>query len=158
MRQGIGHRRNGDNRRISRDSASGESKAPRPAVGPVFESTCLITAGVKRMVEFYEQIMERHATWSGSDYAEFATGAGTLAIFSVDAQERYIPGSAERSMNKNVIFEFKLADDDAEYLRIKDQVKTRAKPPTTQPWGTRSIDFRGPDGDPVDFYSLVQAS
>jgi catechol 2,3-dioxygenase-like lactoylglutathione lyase family enzyme len=32
-------------------------------------------------------------------------------------------------------------------------VKTWAKPPTTQPWGTRFIYFRDPDGNLVDFYT-----
>jgi len=109
-------------------------------------------------VEFYERILQRKAKRAGGDYAEFVTGAGTLAIFSADAQERYIPGSAEAAQNKSVILEFKVADADAEYRRIKGQVKTWVKPPTTQPWGTRSIYFRDPDGNLVDFYSLVRAS
>lgn len=32
-------------------------------------------------------------------------------------------------------------------------VKTWVKPPTTQPWGTRSIYFRDPDSNLVDFYT-----
>jgi len=30
------------------------------------------------------------------------------------------------------------------------------KPPTTQPWGTRSVYFRDPDGNLVDFFALVK--
>jgi catechol 2,3-dioxygenase-like lactoylglutathione lyase family enzyme len=131
---------------------------PRPAPGPVLENTCLITADVRRMVDFYERILQRKANWSGGDYAEFATGAGRLAIFSSEAQERYIPGSAQPGMNRSLIIEFKVADADAEYLRIKEYVKTWVKPPTTQPWSTRSIYFRDPDGNLVDFYSPVRPS
>jgi catechol 2,3-dioxygenase-like lactoylglutathione lyase family enzyme len=140
------------------DSPQAQRPNPELEQALVLENTCLITADVKRMVEFYERILQRKAKWSGGDYAEFVTGAGTLAIFSADAQERYIPGSAEAAKNKSVILEFKVADADAEYLRIKGQVKTWVKPPTTQPWGTRSIYFRDPDGNLVDFYSLVRAS
>ena len=140
------------------DSPGAQRPNPGLEQAPVLENTCLITADVKRMVEFYERILQRKAKRSGGDYAEFATGAGTLAIFSADAQERYIPGSAEAAQNKSVILEFKVADADAEYRRIKGQVKTWVKPPTTQPWGTRSIYFRDPDGNLVDFYSLVRAS
>jgi catechol 2,3-dioxygenase-like lactoylglutathione lyase family enzyme len=32
-------------------------------------------------------------------------------------------------------------------------VKTWVKPPTTQPWGTRSLYFRDPDGNLIDFYA-----
>jgi hypothetical protein len=38
------------------------------------------------------------AKWSGKSYAEFPTGVGVLAIFSAEAQEKYIPwldGSSE---------------------------------------------------------------
>ncbi|MGB6689924.1 MAG: VOC family protein [Terracidiphilus sp.] len=125
---------------------------------PVFESTCLIASDVKRLVDFYEPILQQKAKWSGNDYAEFATGAGTLAIFSAAAQEKYIPGSAEAAKNRSVIVEFKVADADAEYRRLQGLVKNWVKPPTTQPWGTRSIYFRDPDGNLVDFFSPAPPS
>ena len=120
---------------------------------PVLQSTCLITADVRRLVEFYEPLWNRKANWSGEDYAEFPTRAGVLAIFSAAAQEKYIPGSAEPATNRSVILEFRVADVDAEYRRLQPLVKTWVKPPTTQPWGTRSIYLRDPDGNLVDFYS-----
>jgi len=120
---------------------------------PVLQSTCLITADVRRLVEFYEPILNRKANWSGKDYAEFPTRAGVLAIFSAAAQEKYIPGSAEPAANRGVILEFKVADVDAEYRRLQPLVRTWVKPPTTQPWGTRSIYLRDPDGNLVDFYT-----
>ena len=81
---------------------------------PVLQSTCLITADVRRLVEFYELLLNRKANWSGEDYAEFPTRAGLLAIFSAAAQEKYIPGSAEPARNRSVILEFKVADVDAD--------------------------------------------
>lgn len=122
---------------------------------PVLVNTCLITADVKRLVGFYEGVLNRKAQWSGGEYAEFATGAGTLAIFSADAQEKYIPGSAGAAKNRSVIIEFEVTNADQEYQRLQGLVKNWVKPPTTQPWGTRSIYFRDPDGNLVDFYSLV---
>jgi glyoxalase/bleomycin resistance protein/dioxygenase superfamily protein len=85
---------------------------------PVLQSTCLISADVRRLVDFYEPILNRKANWSGKDYAEFPTRAGVLAIFSAAAQEKYIPGSAEPATNRSVILEFKVADVDAEYRRL----------------------------------------
>jgi catechol 2,3-dioxygenase-like lactoylglutathione lyase family enzyme len=120
---------------------------------PVLQNTCLITADVRRLVEFYETLLNRKASWSGENYAEFPTSAGVLTIFSAAAQEKYIPGSAEPAANRSVILEFKVADVDAEYRRLQPLVKTWVKPPTTKPWGTRSIYFRDPDGSLVDFYS-----
>jgi uncharacterized glyoxalase superfamily protein PhnB len=135
-----------------------KGKASQRSVGPVLVNTCVVTENVKRLVGFYEPILGHKAKWSGSDYAEFATGVGVLAIFSSSAQEKYIPGSAEVARNQSVILEFKVADVDAEYRRIRGMVKTWVKPPSTQPWGTRSVYFRDPDGNLVDFYSPAPAS
>jgi len=104
-------------------------------------------------VKFYRSILERDAQLSGEDYAEFHTDIGVLAIFSARAQERYIPGSATAANNRSVILEFRVADVDGEYRRLQDVVKIWVKPPTTQPWGTRSVYFRDPDGNLVNFYS-----
>jgi catechol 2,3-dioxygenase-like lactoylglutathione lyase family enzyme len=114
--------------------------------------TCLITSNVKRLVDFYEPVLKLKARWSGKDYVEFSTGAGVLAIFSAEAQENYIPGANEPANNKSMVLEFRVDDVDREYRRLKGLVKTWVKPPTTQPWGTRSVYFRDPDGNLVDFY------
>jgi catechol 2,3-dioxygenase-like lactoylglutathione lyase family enzyme len=120
---------------------------------PMLLHTCLITSDVKRLVDFYEPILNLKAKWSGKDYAEFATGIGVLAIFSAEAQENYIPGSAEAAKNRSLILEFGVVDVDLEYRRLASLVKVWVKPPTTQPWGTRSVYFRDPDGNLVDFYT-----
>ena len=124
---------------------------------PALAHTCLITSNVKRLVDFYEPILNLKAKWSGNDYAEFHTGVGVLAIFSAEAQEKYIPGSAEAAKNKSLVLEFEVADVDREYQRLGSLVKVWVKPPTTQPWGTRSIYFRDPDGNLIDFYANAKA-
>jgi uncharacterized glyoxalase superfamily protein PhnB len=77
--------------------------------------------------------------------------------FSGRDQEQYIPGSAEAAHNKSAILEFMVVDVDQEYARLRNLVKTWIKPPTTQVWGTRSIYFRDPDGNLVDFYASIKA-
>jgi catechol 2,3-dioxygenase-like lactoylglutathione lyase family enzyme len=120
---------------------------------PALAHTCLISKDVKRLVGFYEPVLGLKAVWSGEDYAEFRTGGGVLAIFAAEAQEKYIPGSAEAGQNRSVILEFRVADVDREYRRLQSLVKVWVKPPTTQRWGTRSIYFRDPDGSLVDFFA-----
>ena len=124
---------------------------------PILVNTCLISDHVKRLADFYESVLLVKPKWSGEDYVEFPTGAGTLAIFSEAAQEKYISGSAEGAKNRSAILEFKVANPDKEYRRLQSLVKDWVKPPTTQPWGTRSIYFRDPDGNLVNFYSVVGA-
>jgi catechol 2,3-dioxygenase-like lactoylglutathione lyase family enzyme len=126
--------------------------------GPRLMHTCLITDDVNRLVRFYESILALKAQRSGEDYAEFHTGVGVLAVFSAVSQEKYIPGSAEAVKNKSAILEFQVTDVDKEYARLQSLVKTWVKPPSTQPWGTRSIYFRDPDGNLVDFYAPVKAN
>jgi catechol 2,3-dioxygenase-like lactoylglutathione lyase family enzyme len=132
-------------------ATSQSQSASSPA--PKLVNTCLITDNVNRLVDFYESILSLKAQKLGKDYAEFHTGVGVLAIFSASAQEKYIPGSAEGARNKTAILEFSVTNIDKEYARLQGLVKTWVKPPTTQPWGTRSIYFRDPDGNLVDFYT-----
>jgi catechol 2,3-dioxygenase-like lactoylglutathione lyase family enzyme len=132
-------------------SSRGPSFPPGPA--PELVNTCLITSNVRQLVSFYETVLRLKANWSGEDYAEFHTGVGVLAIFSFGAQEKYIPNATEPGKNRSVILEFRVTDVDQEYARLKTLVTTWVKPPTTQPWGTRSAYFRDPDGNLVDFYS-----
>ncbi len=120
---------------------------------PKLMHTCLITSNVDRLVQFYEPILELKPQKSGDDYAEFRTNVGVLAIFSDVAQGKYIPGSAQPANNKSMILEFEVADPDKEYARLQRFVKIWVKPPTTQPWGTRSFYFRDPDGNLVNFYA-----
>ena len=134
-------------------SAPGVTAEAASDAPPSLSHTCLISSDVKKLVEFYEPVLRAKATWSGEDYAEFATDAGVLAIFSARAQEQYIPGAAEAARNRSVILEFRVTDVDAEYRRLQSLVKVWVKPPTTQPWGTRSIYFRDPDGNLVDFFT-----
>jgi catechol 2,3-dioxygenase-like lactoylglutathione lyase family enzyme len=139
--------------------AIGPLVRPQDAGGPSADqvprlaNVCLITNNMKRLVDFYEPILEAKAKWSGEDYAEFRTSIGVLAVFAADAQEKYIPGSARAAQNRSVILEFSVVDVDLEYKRLQGVVKVWVKPPTTQPWGTRSIYFRDPDGNLVDFFT-----
>jgi catechol 2,3-dioxygenase-like lactoylglutathione lyase family enzyme len=127
-----------------------------PQEAPALINTCLITNDVARLVEFYRRVLLIPPKTSGAEYAEFPTAVGVLAIFSAKAQEKYIPGSVEPASNRSAILEFKVDDVDKEYARLKSVVKAWVKPPTNQPWGTRSIYFRDPDGNLVDFFAVVK--
>lgn len=133
--------------------------SPRPVsqaqshVEPVLINTCLITNDVKALTAFYSQVLQIEPHKSGDDYVEFPTKAGTLALFAARAQEKYIPGSATPGQNHSSILEFRVDDVDEEYARLRRVVTSWVKGPTTQPWGTRSIYLRDPDGNLVDLYT-----
>jgi len=139
------------------------SRLARPKVAaqpagqtPSLTNTCLITNDVKQLTEFYGRVLQVKPHASGDSYVEFPTSAGTLAIFDAQAQEKYIPGAAQAGQNKSSILEFNVANVDQEYLRLQPIIKTWVKSQTTQPWGTRSIYFRDPDGNLVDFFTRVK--
>ncbi len=119
-------------------------------------NTCLITNNVRQLAAFYERVLQMKPRATGDTYVEFPTAAGVLAIFAAEAQEKYIPSSAVPAMNKSTIIEFRVNDTDREFTRLQGIVKTWVKPPSTQPWGTRSIYFRDPDGNLVDFFTPVE--
>ena len=123
---------------------------------PVLINTCLISKDVRALSAFYQLVLRIPPKFDGESYAEFRTGAGVLTIFDARAQEKYIPGSAESSANRSVILEFRVANPDEEYARLQGMVKTWVKLPTTQPWGTRSIYFRDPDGNLVNFFAMAK--
>jgi uncharacterized glyoxalase superfamily protein PhnB len=124
---------------------------------PVLVNTCLITDRFSELVAFYERVLGGTPRVKIGEYAEFHTGAGVLAIFSAKAQEKYIPGSSEAASNKSAILEFRVTNVDEEFARLQGIVKVWVKPPTNQPWGTRSFYFRDPDGNLVDFYAALKA-
>jgi uncharacterized glyoxalase superfamily protein PhnB len=125
---------------------------------PSLINTCLITKNVSELTKFYQRVLQIAPTQVSEQYAEFHTGVGVLALFSAEAQEKYIPRSATAGENRSSILEFEVADVDREFKRPQAIVTTWVKPPTTQPWGTRSIYFRDPDGNLVNFFAWVKKS
>jgi hypothetical protein len=80
---------------LTNSQATGHAPVDKTAPVARLVNTCLITANVDQLVQFYEPILALKAQRSGKNYAEFRTGVGVLAVFSAAAQEEYIPGSTE---------------------------------------------------------------
>jgi hypothetical protein len=89
---------------------------------PLLRQTCLITRNFAQLVQFYREVLRIQPKLEGAEYAEFRTGIGTLAIFSAEAQERYVPGETDPASNKSAILEFEVVDVDAEYARLQPLV------------------------------------
>ena len=51
--------------------------------------------------------------------------------------------------------EFEVEDVDQEFERLQAMNVEIVKPPTTQPWGHRSVWFRDPDRNILNFYASV---
>lgn len=117
----------------------------------------IITADIKRLVPFLENITNLKATWYTEDFAEIKTSSSTLAIGSTRTLSLFGEGIAEPATNKSVIIEFCVENVDTEYERIKDFIEDVVQEPTTMPWGNRSLLFRDPDGNLINFFAPVTA-
>jgi catechol 2,3-dioxygenase-like lactoylglutathione lyase family enzyme len=115
----------------------------------------LITDDVQRLVGFYEEVTGAAARWSTPDFAEVGTQAGTVAIGHTRTVALFGAGSSRPADNRTAIIEFLVADVDAEYARLRETVDEFVNEPTTMPWGNRSLLFRDPDGNLVNFFTPV---
>ncbi|WP_026413090.1 VOC family protein [Actinomadura oligospora] len=118
-----------------------------------FVSIRIITADVARLVGFYERATGVAATWATEDFAELRTPHATLAIAGTRTVPLFAPGSARPADNHSVIIEFRVEDVDRAYQRLTGFVTDVVAEPTTMPWGNRSLLFRDPDGNLVNFFA-----
>jgi catechol 2,3-dioxygenase-like lactoylglutathione lyase family enzyme len=123
-----------------------------------FASIRVITADVERLVAFYEQITGLTAQWGSEQFAQFVTPVGTLAIASTRTMELFGAGAAHAADNRSVLVEFRVDDVDGAAARLRELGVELVLEPTTQPWGNRSVLFRDPDGNLVNFFTPVRAA
>lgn len=117
-------------------------------------SVRIITDDIKRLVRFFEHITALQAVWYTEDFAEIAIGSAKLAIGSIRTLSFFGEGIALPASNKSVIIEFRVDRVDEVYDRIKDSIGEHlVQQPTTMPWGNRSLLFRDPDGNLVNFFT-----
>jgi predicted enzyme related to lactoylglutathione lyase len=114
----------------------------------------IISDDVARLAEFYERVTGTAVRWLTPDFAELATPAGTLALGSTRTVALFGAGSARPADNHSAIIEFLVDDVDADFDRIK-HLPIVVNEPTTMPWGNRSLLFRDPDGNLVNFFTPV---
>ena len=120
-----------------------------------FASIRVITDDVKRLVTFYEQVTGTVAQWGNELFAQLATPVGTLAIASTRTMELFGASAAHAADNRSVLIEFRVEDVDGEAARLRAAGVELVLEPTTQPWGNRSVLFRDPDGNLVNFFTPV---
>jgi len=122
-----------------------------------FVSTRVITDDIKRLVRFYEEVTGLSPTWYTEDFAEFVTPSCTLAIGTKRTMDMFGAGAARAGDNHTAIIEFRVDDVDKEYERLGKVISEFVQKPTTLPWGNRSLLFRDPDGNLINFFTPVSA-
>jgi catechol 2,3-dioxygenase-like lactoylglutathione lyase family enzyme len=117
----------------------------------------IITEDVKRLVNFYEQLTTLTAIQYTEDFAELQTSLATLAIGSTRTLQ-FFGGDevAQAAQNRTAIIEFMVQDVDREYQRLADFLQPyMVQIPTIMPWGNKSLLFRDPDGNLVNFFTPI---
>jgi predicted enzyme related to lactoylglutathione lyase len=120
-----------------------------------FVSIRIITDDTERLVGFYERITGVSPTWYTQDFAELSTPSCTLAIAHRRTMDLFSAGAARPADNHSVIVEFRVSDVDAEYRKLAPSIDNIVQEPTTMPWGNRSLLFRDPDGNLVNYFTPV---
>jgi predicted enzyme related to lactoylglutathione lyase len=115
----------------------------------------IITADIKRLVQFFEEATGVTSNWLTDDFSEIVTNSFTLAIGSTRTLAFFGEGVAHPAANKSVIIEFLVEHVDDDYERIKNLTSDIVQEPTTMPWGNRSLLFRDPDGNLINFFTPV---
>ena len=114
----------------------------------------IVTQDVPSLARFYEELTG--IVPNGSDeYVEFNFLEGALAICSKRSADIFGGGAAVPAANRSVILDFEVKDVDKERTRLRDLVTEFVLEPTNQPWGNRSMIFRDPDGNLINFYTII---
>jgi uncharacterized glyoxalase superfamily protein PhnB len=111
----------------------------------------LETQDVAPLASFYARLVEAEVTLNDY-YVEIPTGCGTVSVSRPRAcgSPEIAPAGACTTV---AVLEFLVDDVDDHYERIKALGVQWVMPPTTQPWGNRSMLFRDPCGNAVAVFS-----
>ncbi|MGQ3012720.1 MAG: VOC family protein [Flavobacteriales bacterium] len=115
----------------------------------------IITDHIDELVNFYEQLTGMPAVQYTPDFAELQTPTATLAIGSTKTLQLFGGEAlAGPAANRSAIIEFMVEDVDREYERLAEFLQpSLVQAPTTMPWGNRSLLFRDPDHNLVNFFT-----
>lgn len=127
-----------------------------PAMRVRLTGTCLISTKVSTLAAFYAEVLD--ATVHGDDvFATVAVRGANLSIYSAAGMEGMAAGSMNGAGTGNFTLEFQVDDVDACHESLATRGFPIVKPPTTQPWGRRSVWLRDPDGNLVNLYQSIPA-
>lgn len=121
-----------------------------------FAYTRLVTEDVRSLAAFYEKLLGT-APKGNDDYVELHPEGAILAIVSRKAANFMHGGEWPAAANRSAILEFVVDDVDAERKRIDGFVSDWLQQPKVMPWGNRSMLFRDPDGNPINFFEVLAA-
>lgn len=118
--------------------------------------TRIVTKEVSSLTKFYRQITGVSPKILNEAYVEFPTAGTTLAISSQHTMDLYGAGATTPASNRSLVLDFQVDDVDRERVRLRELVNDFVLEPTNQPWGNRSMLFRDPDGNLINFFAPIR--
>jgi catechol 2,3-dioxygenase-like lactoylglutathione lyase family enzyme len=112
----------------------------------------LVTSDVPKLARFYEEILGV-APAGSEEYVELRIQGGAISICSKRSVDLFNAGAAEPAANRSVVLDFQVEDVDLEQCRLRGVVSEFVLNPADQPWGNRSMLFRDPDGNLINFFA-----
>ena len=120
-----------------------------------FKGICLITKDVYQLKNFYQHILPVEIEEDSDDFAKFLINGFELSICSSKVMEIMAPDSIDNAGFGSYTMEIEVDDVDQEYEKLIAKQVPIVKPPTTQSWGIRSVWFRDPDGNIINFHVKI---
>ena len=122
-----------------------------------FVSLRIITDDVNRLVGFYEEITGCRRTGTPRTSPNWRRPPALWRLAAKRTMDLFGAGAARAADNHSAIIEFRVEDVDKEYERLETSIGEFVQAPTTMPWGNRSLLFRDPDGNLINFFTPVTA-
>jgi predicted enzyme related to lactoylglutathione lyase len=113
----------------------------------------IVTDDVEALAGFYARLLGVPAALN-EYYVEIQAGPASVGFSRRRFTEYREDGGQDRTQRGDeLILDFAVDDVDAEYPRVDALGVDWVMPPTTQPWGNRSMIFRDPGGNLVSVFS-----
>ena len=119
----------------------------------------MVTDDVAGLAGFYARLLDVPAALN-EYYVEIEAGSASVGFSRrrfTEHREADCPSAPGAVRRDGIILDFLVDDVDAEYPRIAVLGVNWVMPPTTQPWGNRSMMFRDPAGNLVNVFSRTGA-
>jgi catechol 2,3-dioxygenase-like lactoylglutathione lyase family enzyme len=121
----------------------------------------IVTDDVEGLAGFYARLLGVPVALN-EYYVEIETGQASVGFsrrrFTEYREDDGTPAAGRGQPRQDeMILDFLVDDVDAEYARVAGLGVPFVLPPTTQPWGNRSMIFRDPAGNLINVFSRSRA-
>ena len=113
----------------------------------------IVTKDVPALTKFYRELTGITPTVFGDAYVEFHENGSALAISSQATMDTFGARATTPQSNRSMVLDFQVEDVDRELSRVRELSCEIVLEPTNQPWGNRSMMFRDPEGNLINFYA-----